>query len=268
MVKPLSFKGDPKSKKRKHRPASPPPSALSKTTPTDSNNNEGDVDLEGDQTWAPPSTASELTGPTTLILSKSFLSADPSGKIFLTPLDPADEDDPSIQLDESPFDVRQVWIATRPKDSDLFALKSSSGGYLSCSSDGQLNATATARGEREGWQILPHPISPSAFILKSGTAGAYISLLSHNAKPTLRVVDDEKEAVKVKIQMQSRFKPTIQAAKRERAYEKISRSQMEKDAGRRLDDDEARKLKRARKEGDYHEAILDVRAKGRSDKFA
>lgn len=249
MVKPLSFKGDPKSKKRKHRPTSPPPSALTNTT-SDA------ASLDEDQTWTSPSNPSDLTGPTTLLVSGSFLSADPAGKIFLSPTE-----------DDEPTDVRQVWLTTRPKDSNVFALRSSSGGYLSCTSSGDLHALPTARGEREGWEILPHP-SSSSFILRSG-AGGFLSLSPDSkSKSILRIVDEESQATEVTVKMQSRFLPTVKAAKVEKAYEKISRSQMEKDAGRKLDDEEAKRLKRARKEGGYNEAMLDVRQRGRHDKFA
>jgi protein FRG1 len=68
--------------------------------------------------------------------------------------------------------------------------------------------------------------------------------------------------------MQSRFKPRLKASKEEKAKEKISRKELEDVVGRKLNDDEVKKLKRARREGTYHEAILDVRVKGKHDKFA
>ena len=68
--------------------------------------------------------------------------------------------------------------------------------------------------------------------------------------------------------MQARFKPKLKANKENRAREKISRKELEEVVGRRLDDDEVKRLKRARREGNYHEAILDVRVKGKHDKFA
>ena len=71
-----------------------------------------------------------------------------------------------------------------------------------------------------------------------------------------------------RIRMQARFKPRLKANKESKAREKISRKELEEVVGRRLDDDEVRRLKRARREGDYHETILDVRVKGKHDKFA
>ncbi len=68
--------------------------------------------------------------------------------------------------------------------------------------------------------------------------------------------------------MQARFKPRLKASKAEKAREKISRKELEEAVGRRLEEDEIKRLKRARREGNYYEAILDVRVKGKHDKFA
>ena len=71
-----------------------------------------------------------------------------------------------------------------------------------------------------------------------------------------------------RLRMQARFKPGLKSNKENKAREKISRKELENVVGRRLDDDEVKRLKRARREGDYHETILDVRVKGKHDKFA
>ena len=68
--------------------------------------------------------------------------------------------------------------------------------------------------------------------------------------------------------MQARFKPRHKIAKEDKAREKISRKELEVMAGRKLSDEEAKKLKRARREGNFHEMMLDVKVKGKHDKFA
>lgn len=68
--------------------------------------------------------------------------------------------------------------------------------------------------------------------------------------------------------MQARFKPRLKANREEKAREKISRKQLEEAAGRRLEDEEVKRLKKARREGSYHEALLDLKVKGKHDKFA
>ena len=71
-----------------------------------------------------------------------------------------------------------------------------------------------------------------------------------------------------RIRMQARFKPRLKANKELRTREKISRKELEEVVGRRLEDDEVRRLKKARVEGDYHEAILDIKVKGKHDKYS
>lgn len=71
----------------------------------------------------------------------------------------------------------------------------------------------------------------------------------------------------LRIRMQARFKPKIKASKEGKAKEKISRSELEGAVGRRLDEDEVKMLKRARREGDYHEKLLDIKVKNKHDKF-
>lgn len=71
----------------------------------------------------------------------------------------------------------------------------------------------------------------------------------------------------LRVRMQARFKPRLKASKEEKAREKISRRELEEAAGRRLDEDEVKLLKRARREGNYHEALLDLKVKSKHDKF-
>lgn len=68
--------------------------------------------------------------------------------------------------------------------------------------------------------------------------------------------------------MQARFKPKLRTSKEDKAKEKVSRKELEEAVGRRLTDDEAKRLKKARREGNYHEEILDLRVKGKRDKYS
>jgi protein FRG1 len=68
--------------------------------------------------------------------------------------------------------------------------------------------------------------------------------------------------------MQARFKPRLKASKEEKLLSKISRKELEQAVGRRLEDEEVRRLKKARKEGDYHEALLDIKVKNKHDKYS
>ena len=72
----------------------------------------------------------------------------------------------------------------------------------------------------------------------------------------------------LRIRMQARFKPKLKASKEEKAREKISRKELEDAVGRKLEDDEVRRLKKARREGDYHEALLLIKVKNKHDKYS
>lgn len=52
------------------------------------------------------------------------------------------------------------------------------------------------------------------------------------------------------------------------ATDRIGRRTLQEMAGRRLEDSEVRMLRRAHRDGEFHEALLDVRVRGRHDKFA
>lgn len=89
-----------------------------------------------------------------------------------------------------------------------------------------------------------------------------------NAPPEVR--GDEAEITfnsTLRVRMQARYKPRLKASKEEKAREKISRRELEEAAGRRLEEDEVKRLKRARREGTYHEALLDIKVKSKHDKW-
>lgn len=72
----------------------------------------------------------------------------------------------------------------------------------------------------------------------------------------------------VRLRMQARFKPRIRASKESKAYEKISKKELEEMVGRSLDEEDVKRLRKSRKDGNFHEVMLDVKVKGKHDKFA
>lgn len=72
----------------------------------------------------------------------------------------------------------------------------------------------------------------------------------------------------MRVRMQARFKPKLRASKESKAYEKISKKELEAIVGRGLDDDEVRRLRKGRREGNFHEILLDVKVSGKHDKWA
>lgn len=141
--------------------------------------------------------------------------------------------------------------------------------YLSCDKFGIPTATTEAISPEESFSCIPAtPSSAGTFDIRT-VREKYFTVVDKDSTPEVRADADEPGAnTAFRVRMQARFKPTLKATKEEKVREKISRAQLESEVGRRLEDDEVKKLKKARKEGSYHEALLDVKVKNKHDKFA
>ncbi|KIV82566.1 hypothetical protein PV11_04668 [Exophiala sideris] len=287
-VKPLIFKGDKKPKKRKHRAEDDSDNkALVSTNPTDQPTE--------DDIWTTADQPSDLSGPTILVLPTvppTCLAADAHGNVFASPIENIVE---SHAETAEPHDVRQVWVTSSVVGTaGQINLKGSHGGFLSCDSLGVLGARREARGPEEGFAVEAFEdngkqrwrLRTSASKTPDGENGRrYISAIVTGSAISKHDEDDDNANNKISIslrgdgeadspsthiviKMQARFKPTVQQNKETKAKEKVSRTELERVIGRRLDDDEVRRLKRAKKDGTYYEEVLDVRVKGKHDKFA
>lgn len=292
MVKPLTFKGDKKPKKRKHN-------EIARATDDEEPARRAHVDTSEDDSWTMPADAGELTGPTVIVLPTSpptCLASDPNGNIYASQLENMVEGDAKTA---EPHNVQQVWVASRVSGmaANEISFKASHGGYLSCDQYGILGAKREARGneerfiidtttddgERFRYQLRTSVVSPGSTLeqanyISASTEQSNLQKEENNAseKPQKKVSislrgdgNQLSRSTYLILRMQLRFKPKTPASKEaERVKEKISRQQLESDAGRKLTDEEAKRLKRAKKEGNYQESILDVRAKGKHDKYA
>lgn len=119
MVKPLAFKGDKKSRKRK--------------APHSENNDEGDskaltiqnatTEAEDDDSWVTAEAATDVTGPIILALPSAkptCLACDANGKVYASELENILEGD---LTSAEPHDVRQVFIASRVAGTDEISFK-------------------------------------------------------------------------------------------------------------------------------------------------
>lgn len=168
-----------------------------------------------------------------------------------------------------PHLVSQVWIATRVVGSENdFTFKGHHGRYLGCDKYGICSATREAISPEETFKCNPSAEVAGVFDIQTGRS-TYISVDTNKSPPVVRGdIEDSGETTRVRIRMQARFKPKHKVEKAEKVRAKISRKELEEEVGRRLEDDEVKKLKKARREGNYHEAMLDVKVKGKHDKFA
>ncbi|MCJ1309771.1 hypothetical protein MMC25_003432 [Agyrium rufum] len=264
MVKPLSFKGDKRPKKRKHTENEEEPSN-SKLAKVDTATAEEDGE---DESWVTAEAASDITGPIVVVLPStppSCIACDANGKIFISQLENMVEEDPATS---EPHDVRQVWVASRVAGTEYHSLKGHHGRYLGVDKFGILSAIREAISAEEQLLCVVSPDTPGTFSIQTQRD---LFLVMNETTKTTEIRGDAESInfnTTFRIRMQARFKPRLKANKESKAREKISRKELEDVVGRRLNDDEVKRLKKARREGNYHEAILDVRVKGKHDKFA
>lgn len=142
MVKPLTFKGDKKTKKRKRAAADraddepePEPehgesssSRQQKLVKTDRDRDNGE-DQPNDDSWVSADAVGDVVGPVMIVLptdKPSALACDPSGKVFALPIENIVDNNPTSA---EPHDVRQVWVANRVAGTENFRFKGHHGRY-------------------------------------------------------------------------------------------------------------------------------------------
>lgn len=283
MVKPLSFKGDKKPKKRKrvdhddsHAGSGPASSSsastkqVRKVTGADANDNEDDAN---DDTWVSADAASDVIGPVMIVLPSEqpcALCCDAGGKVFTMPIENIVDGNPATA---EPHDVRQVWVANRISGTDQFRFRGHHGRYLACDKVGLLSALSEAISPNETFNVIATADTPGTFQIQT-LRDTFLEVKesrspSTSAKPDVRGNAEEISfTTTLRIRMQAKYKPKIKSSKEEKALAKISRRELEEAVGRRLEEDEVRILKRARRDGDYHERLMDMRVKNKHDKFS
>jgi protein FRG1 len=140
--------------------------------------------------------------------------------------------------------------------------------YLSCDKFGVLTANATAMSPEESFLLIPVPDNPAAFSIQTAR-DLFFSIDESSGGPEIRGdADSITFNTAFRIRMQARFKPRLKASKEQKAMEKISHKELEELIGRKLNDDEVRRLRKSRREGNYHETALDMKVKSSHDKYA
>ena len=127
MVKPLTFKGDKKSKKRKRTADIAEKFGDAEGSTGDgqavSKKAEGDPAVEDDDSWVTAEAMGDIMGPVVFVLPSdppTCLACDASGKVFASSLENIIDGDPSTA---EPHDVRQVWVASRVAGTESFSFK-------------------------------------------------------------------------------------------------------------------------------------------------
>ncbi|KAJ8110688.1 hypothetical protein ONZ43_g5810 [Nemania bipapillata] len=267
MVKPLSFKGDKKSKKRKRTETESAAEGartgeLAATQPPE--------DAGDDDSWVSAEVVGDVVGPVMIVLPTeppTCLACDANGKVFTDRIENIIDANPASA---EPHDVRQVWVANKIYGTENFRFKGRYGKYLACDKYGILSATSEAIAPPETWNVIATPDTPSTFQLQT-LQETFLSTAESkkpNGPPDVRgdATEISFEST-LRIRMQARFKPRLKASKELKERAKVSRKELEEAVGRRLNEDEVQKLKKARREGDYHEQLLNLKSKNKHDKY-
>lgn len=137
MVKPLSFKGEKKSRKRKApdrestkfvESSSSALVALNSTTTPDVTTTEAVV-VVGDDSWVTAEAPTDIIGPIIFVLPSqpaTCIACDANGKVFTSELENIVEGD--IRTAE-PHDVRQVWVVSKVAGTENISFKGHHGRY-------------------------------------------------------------------------------------------------------------------------------------------
>ena len=130
MVKPLAFKGDQKSKKRKI--LHPDSSLTLEDCDTKHHTIQNTAAEAGeDDSWVTAEASTDVTGPVIFALPSAeptCIACDANGKVFTSQLENILEGDLATA---EPHDVRQVWVASRIAGTDEISFKGHHGRYAS-----------------------------------------------------------------------------------------------------------------------------------------
>ncbi|KAI1322403.1 actin-crosslinking protein [Xylariaceae sp. FL0255] len=266
MVKPLSFKGDKKPKKRKRTDAETNPESAGSSELVASNPLDEGAE---DDSWVSAEAVGDVVGPVMIVLPTeppTCIACDANGKVFADPVENIIDANPSTA---EPHDVRQVWVANKIHGTENFRFKGRYGKYLACDKFGILSATSEAIAPPETWSAIATPDTPGTFQLQASQE-TFLSA-AESKKGGAPKVRGDATAISfestLRIRMQARFKPQLKATKELKEKAKVSRKELEEAVGRRLEEDEVRRLKKARRDGDYHEQLLDLKSKNKHDKY-
>ncbi|KAF9564397.1 hypothetical protein CPC08DRAFT_705352 [Agrocybe pediades] len=275
----LKFKGDKPKKKRKRDDGDERVGS--------SSSSKRKVDDKDPETWVMPEAVNELRGPTFIMhpsdpspISINYNST--TNRIALQPLDKdkvEDEAESVRLLDRTPTDVSQVWVITRVAGSSTINIRTGTGEgkFISCDSHGLVSADRDARGPQEEWTPVVLPDGMVAFM---NVYEKYLSV-DEAAGGTLQLRGDSEEvgfAERFWVKIQYKYKKEAHEEEKKRkdgltappTVDESSTNRIHQawGAGRSVvSDADKKELKKARKEGRLAEAMLDRRAKLKSDRF-
>ncbi|ORY76973.1 FRG1-like family-domain-containing protein [Protomyces lactucae-debilis] len=227
---------------------------------------------EEEEGWVTAVAQEDLHGPLMLCYNLDravAVSSDANGRVFVTDLECPEG---RLSMVE-PHEVRQVFVVARlPQDNGALqvTLKSSMGQYMSSDRFGKVQCTSDAVGPAETWELIKRP---DGWAFQSAN-DLFLSIGRSKGATGKEVVRCDAESIgfceTFTVRTQARYRQAPPATKTPTTTGKprvASKKELEAMAGRTLTMDQVDDLRAAERDGTLHEAILDVRVKGKSDKF-
>ncbi|RKP15171.1 FRG1-like family-domain-containing protein [Piptocephalis cylindrospora] len=267
-TKKLSFKGETSNSTGKRKVVSNPSSSA--------------VDAESQgvpgRKWTLVDALTDLEGPLYLLHSSGHhLTTDDATHRLLCPKAPSSSETESEEQGLSPLseptDVLHVWVGRRLDAAGTMSLRASTGMYLSSDKVGVVRVDKEAVGPLESWTPV---------IRDEGVAfqNAYGRYLTYDETGGGIRGDAESIGLREIWRLQCQTQRKHDAAKDRASSKKDDRSVVDVELEaikknqtwgggrvRRFEADDIRELKKAKKQGRLNEALLDRRAKVKSDKF-
>ncbi|KAI0340085.1 actin-crosslinking protein [Trametopsis cervina] len=276
----LKFKGEKTKKKRKREDGEDGDGSSSRRRRRDDDDDSPD-------TWVLPEQPAEIRGPTFIVHpsdpSPICITYDSTrGRIVLSSLDKdikSEEDGRPSILERTPNEVSQVWVVTRVAGSPTVNLRTGvgEGKFVSCDKHGLVSADREARGPQEEWTPVVFPDGMVAFqniyekyLSVDEVAGGNLALRGDSEEVGFKERFWVKIQYKYKKEANEEEKKRTEGTSMDSNVDEASANKIYQawGAGRSVVSVEDKKaLKQAKKEGRLAEAMLDRRAKLKSDRF-
>jgi len=271
----LKFKGEKTKKKRKRE---------------DGDNGERhtrrrkDDDDRVPESWVLPEDPLEIRGPTFLMhpsdpapLCVTYDST--RRKVVLHSMTKGEDEEEVSPLDRTPTEVSQVWVTTRVAGSPTINLRTGvgEGKFLSCDKHGLVAADREARGPQEEWTPV---ILPDGMVAFMNVYEKYLSV-DEVAGGALQLRGDSEEVgfrERFWVKIQHKYKQEAHAEEKKKKEGLVGDAKIDEAATNKIHQawgagrsvvsvSDKRELKAAKKEGRLSEALLNRRAKLKSDRF-
>ncbi|XP_011442674.2 protein FRG1 homolog [Magallana gigas] len=218
-----------------------------------------DPDIAAHGGWWKAKKFEDITGNVAIEIGDSrYVSAVDNGTFRLG--EPRDQGDGP--------EAEEILTAVQVSDTKI-ALKSGYGKYLTVDPDGDVTGKAEAIGMREQWE----PVFQDGKMALNGSNGKFLSANRDDEIVCLSSKAGEQEIIQIRLNTSLEVDPLENIPKEERGKVKeteinyVKKFQSFQDRKLKVSKEDVSSLKKAKKEGIFHETLLDRREKMKADRY-